>query len=113
MSGISQPCDHPLSARGKSGPHPDQEYCAKCDTLLRLGPWGAAVNFPEPPAPPPVSVRLKSVYEIERDVMRQYLKHKLELDDWHGVSDAANDLRVLEAAHGRGVDSGGRARPGC
>lgn len=26
-----------------------------------------------------------------------YLKMKVEEADWHGVSDAANDLRVLEA----------------
>lgn len=26
-----------------------------------------------------------------------YLKHKIDIEDWHGVSDAANDLRVLEA----------------
>lgn len=26
-----------------------------------------------------------------------YLKAKVEVHDWHGVSDAANDLRVLEA----------------
>jgi len=25
-----------------------------------------------------------------------YLKMKVEQSDWHGVSDAANDLRVLE-----------------
>lgn len=28
-----------------------------------------------------------------------YLKMKVEEGDWHGVSDAANDLRVLEAQH--------------
>lgn len=27
-----------------------------------------------------------------------YLKVKVEAADWHGVSDAANDLRVLEEA---------------
>ncbi len=26
-----------------------------------------------------------------------YLKMKVEEGDWHGVSDAANDLRVMEA----------------
>lgn len=26
----------------------------------------------------------------------EYLKLKVEQKDWHGVSDAANDLRVLE-----------------
>ena len=28
-----------------------------------------------------------------------YLRAKIEEGDWHGVSDAANDLRVLEARH--------------
>lgn len=27
----------------------------------------------------------------------QYLKMKVDEKDWHGVSDAANDIRVLEA----------------
>jgi hypothetical protein len=30
-------------------------------------------------------------------VLLAYLKMKTEERDWHGVSDAANDLRVLEA----------------
>jgi hypothetical protein len=33
----------------------------------------------------------------ERDTLIAYLKMKVEQADWHGVSDAANDLRVLEA----------------
>jgi hypothetical protein len=32
----------------------------------------------------------------QRDALIQYLKVKVETADWHGVSDAANDLRVLE-----------------
>lgn len=28
-----------------------------------------------------------------------YLRMKVEQRDWHGVSDAANDLRELEAKH--------------
>ena len=28
-----------------------------------------------------------------------YLRAKVEIADWHAVSDAANDLRVLEAQH--------------
>lgn len=30
-------------------------------------------------------------------VMVDYLLLCVELEDWHGVSDAANDLRVIEA----------------
>ncbi len=33
----------------------------------------------------------------EREVLIDYLKMKVDQADWHGVSDAANDLRVLEA----------------
>jgi hypothetical protein len=32
-----------------------------------------------------------------KELMVQYLKQKVELEDWHGVADAACDLRVLEA----------------
>lgn len=37
-------------------------------------------------------------YEEHRRALIEYLKVKVELADWHGVSDAANDLRVMEAA---------------
>lgn len=30
-------------------------------------------------------------------VLREYCRMKLDAGDWHGVSDAANDLRELEA----------------
>lgn len=36
----------------------------------------------------------------DREVLIAYLKMKVEQADWHGVSDAANDLRVLEAQQG-------------
>jgi hypothetical protein len=38
-------------------------------------------------------------YEQQRETLIAYLKLKTEQGDWHGVSDAANDLRVLEAEH--------------
>jgi hypothetical protein len=38
-------------------------------------------------------------YEEHHNVLVEYLKSKVEIADWHGVSDAANDLRVLEAQH--------------
>jgi hypothetical protein len=37
-------------------------------------------------------------YEDQRDILIAYLKMKTDQCDWHGVSDAANDLRELEAA---------------
>lgn len=33
----------------------------------------------------------------QRATMKDYLKLRLELDDWHGVMDAAADLREIEA----------------
>lgn len=36
-------------------------------------------------------------YEEHHEALVQYLLAKVEVQDWHGVSDAANDLRVLEA----------------
>lgn len=36
-------------------------------------------------------------YDVKRAALIEYLKVKTAESDWHGVSDAANDLRVLEA----------------
>lgn len=36
-------------------------------------------------------------FEKAREILITYLLLKIEQRDWHGVSDAANDLRVLEA----------------
>lgn len=38
-------------------------------------------------------------YDGRRATLIDYLKVKCDQADWHGVSDAANDLRVLEAEH--------------
>lgn len=35
-----------------------------------------------------------------RLILIAYLRMKVDESDWHGVSDAANDLRVLEASDG-------------
>lgn len=40
--------------------------------------------------------RIDELLEARR-VLITYLEHKAQIRDWHGVSDAANDLRVLEA----------------
>lgn len=39
-------------------------------------------------------------YEERHAKLTEYLQMKVEEKDWHGVSDAANDLRVLEASWG-------------
>lgn len=36
---------------------------------------------------------------LYRDVLIAYLFQKAKVADWHGVSDAANDLRELEAVY--------------
>ena len=48
---------------------------------------------------PAQSRRSDIEYERHRTVLIEYLKQKVAIADWHGVSDAANDLRVLEAQH--------------
>ena len=40
----------------------------------------------------------KDEFESNRQSYISYLLMCVKLGDWHGVSDAANDLRVLEAA---------------
>lgn len=39
----------------------------------------------------------RSSYLKARSTLIAYLLTKVKESDWHGVSDAANDLRVLEA----------------
>lgn len=34
----------------------------------------------------------------QRTIMIEYLKLRLELSDWHGVQDAASDIREIEAS---------------
>jgi len=36
-------------------------------------------------------------YETQRKILIAYLQVMITRGDWHGVSDVANDLRVLEA----------------
>lgn len=36
-------------------------------------------------------------FEHKRQALIAYMRMKMDEGDWHGVSDAANDLRVLEA----------------
>lgn len=38
-------------------------------------------------------------FNEKRKTLIEYLLMKVEQSDWHGVSDAANDLRDLESAH--------------
>jgi hypothetical protein len=36
-------------------------------------------------------------YETQRAILMEYMQVMIARNDWHGVSDAANDLRELEA----------------
>jgi hypothetical protein len=42
---------------------------------------------------------LEEAHVKARATLIAYLHHKIEVGDWHGVSDVANDLRVLEAEY--------------
>jgi hypothetical protein len=46
-----------------------------------------------------VSAEQYARYRRARATLVQYLVHKVDLEDWHGVSDAANDIRVLDAQY--------------
>ena len=39
----------------------------------------------------------RRVLAVERDVLIEYLRAKLVAEDWHGVADAAMDLREIDA----------------
>jgi hypothetical protein len=38
-------------------------------------------------------------FQVQKEVMLEYLQVAIAIEDWHGVSDIANDLRELEAKH--------------
>jgi hypothetical protein len=42
------------------------------------------------------------LFRTNRAILIQYLQVMMDRSDWHGVSDAANDLRVLEAEYKAG-----------
>ena len=44
-----------------------------------------------------IQTRVAEVQETLR-VLRAYLQDRLQLEDWHGVEDAASDIRDNEAA---------------
>ena len=41
--------------------------------------------------------KVYSSFELQKTVLLDYLQVMIALEDWHGVSDVANDLRELEA----------------
>ena len=36
-------------------------------------------------------------FAVQKEVLLDYLQVMIAIEDWHGVSDVANDLRELEA----------------
>jgi hypothetical protein len=38
-------------------------------------------------------------FDTQKEILLDYLQVMVALQDWHGVSDVANDLRELEAKH--------------
>ena len=36
-------------------------------------------------------------FETQKSILLEYLQVMIAIEDWHGVSDLANDLRELEA----------------
>jgi hypothetical protein len=62
----------------------------------RSGPFVYACRMSKPAD---VTADERTQRQREHETLVAYLKVKVEAGDWHGVSDAANDLRVLEAAH--------------
>lgn len=38
-------------------------------------------------------------YETQKRIMLEYLQVKVAQEDWHGVADAAMDIREMQATH--------------
>jgi hypothetical protein len=38
-----------------------------------------------------------SIFQTQKEILLDYLQVMIAIEDWHGVSDVANDLRELEA----------------
>lgn len=47
----------------------------------------------------PSAISVYQKYETQRQVLIEYLQVMVARGDWHGVADAAMDIRELEAEH--------------
>lgn len=45
------------------------------------------------------AILARNAYLRARDTLIEYLLHKVQVDDWHGVRDCAVDIELLEARH--------------
>jgi hypothetical protein len=43
------------------------------------------------------SIKALDEWKLHKATLIAYMHEKIKMQDWHGVSDCANDLRVLEA----------------
>ena len=39
-------------------------------------------------------------WQVQKEILKEYLQVMIALEDWHGVADVAMDLRELEAKQG-------------
>jgi hypothetical protein len=44
-------------------------------------------------------------FQTQKEILLEYLQVMIAIEDWHGVSDVANDLRELEAKNIAGYKS--------
>ncbi len=78
-------CGLPLVALGGEGGDFASSHTTDCPGCIP----------PVPPDPSPRAARI-TFLEKSRPLLIEYLKQKLEAEDWHGVQDAASDLRDLD-----------------
>ncbi len=80
----------------------NQQQLAHQAQLQAQSNQGLAQAYPFPPAPPrpdydaAALVRLAALAK-EKENLVAYLGFRVADEDWHGVIDAAGDLRVIEA----------------
>jgi hypothetical protein len=46
-----------------------------------------------------------SEFRTQKEILLDYLQVMIAIEDWHGVSDVANDLRELEAKNNNNYKS--------
>lgn len=107
MKRLEQPCDKPTqSTDGRKRDWEFEHYLRKQMEWPRLDEeemtrllkkaQETPVEFRDPPTTQSIER-----FDERRRTLITYLHDKVREADWHGVSDAANDLRVLEARAGR------------
>ena len=76
-------------ANGAQIQYYDSVMCRWVDHINPL--WNEETKFRIKPEPN------RSDAMTDREILIQYLLMKVRQEDWHGVSDAANDLREMDA----------------